>query len=158
MTADAGSLAAAARLTIGVVLAVSGIAKLAARRGNDDQLTRFGVPRPLVPAASIAVPVLELVIAGSLFGVRSRWPVWLAVGAFALFTGVVLAELQRGERAPCRCFGSLGNRPMSTRALVRNAWFLSLAVLATGTSSGLSGVGWIAAPLIALSVVLILTT
>jgi hypothetical protein len=47
---------------------------------------------------------------------------------------------------------------MSTRALVRNAWFLSLAVLATGTSSGLSGVGWIAAPLIAVSVVLILTT
>jgi hypothetical protein len=35
---------------------------------------------------------------------------------------------------------------------------LALAVVATGASSGLSGVGWFAAPLVVVSAVLILTT
>jgi hypothetical protein len=158
VNADAGSLAAAARLTVGVVLACSGVAKLVSREGNAGQLTRLGVPRALAPGASMGLPLIELTIAALVLAVPSRWPVWLAVGAFALFTGVVVAELQRGEHAPCRCFGSLSNRPMSTRALVRNAWLLALAVVATGASSGLSGVGWFAAPLVVVSAVLILTT
>jgi hypothetical protein len=158
VTSDAGSLAAGARLTIGLVLACSGLAKLVARRGDEGQLAQFGVPAALAPVASIAVPVLELAVAALVLAVPAGWPVWLAIGAFALFTGVVLAELQRGERAPCRCFGSLGDRPLSTRALVRNAWLLALAVVATGAADGLTGVGWSAAPLVVVSALLILTT
>ena len=158
MTADAGSLAAAARLTVGVVLACSGVAKLVSRRGSEGQLAGYGVPSALAPAASLALPTVELTVAALVLVVPARWPVWLAVGAFGLFTGVVVAELQRGETAPCRCFGSLSNRPMSTRALVRNTWLLALAVVATGSSSGIAHVGWLVAPLAVASAVLILTT
>ncbi len=158
MTADAGSLAVAARLTVGIVLVCSGVAKLVSRQGSETQLARLGVPAVLAPAASVGVPVLELAIAALVLAVPSRWPTWLAVAAFALFTGFVAAELQRGEREPCRCFGSLSNRPMSTRALIRNAWLLAIAVVATGASSSFSGVGWLVAPLVVVSAVLILTT
>jgi uncharacterized membrane protein YphA (DoxX/SURF4 family) len=154
----AGSLAAAARLTTGAVLACSGIAKLVSWRGSERQLAGFGVPASMAPAAAAAVPVAELVVSALVLGVPARWPVWLAIAAFALFTGVVVAELQRGTTEPCRCFGSLSTRPMSTRALVRNAWLLALAVLATGTTNGLAHLGWLVAPLVVLSAVLIATT
>jgi methylamine utilization protein MauE len=154
---DAGSLAEAARLTVGIVLVVSGVGKLVARRGSQVELGGFGVPATLVPAAALAIPVAELVVALLVLVVPARWPVWLAVAAFALFTGVVVAELQRGVTAPCRCFGSLSTRPMSTRALLRNTWFLALAVVATA-ASGLGDVGWLALPLLAVSAALILTT
>ena len=158
MTADAGSLAAAARLTVGVVLVSSGVAKLVSRQGSESQLARFGVPGALSSVASVGVPLLELAVAVLVLAVPGRWPTWLAVGAFALFTGFVAAELQRGEREPCRCFGSLSNRPMSTRALARNAWLLALAVIATGASSSFNDAGWLVAPLVAVSAVVILTT
>jgi hypothetical protein len=154
---DAGSLAEAARLTVGIVLVVSGAGKLVARRDSQVELGGFGVPTTLLPVAAVAIPVAELAVAVLVLAVPARWPVWLAVAAFALFTGVVVAELQRGVTAPCRCFGSLSTRPMSTRALVRNTWFLALAVVATA-ASGLGDVGWLALPLLAISAALILTT
>lgn len=152
-----GSLAAAARITVGALLVCSGIAKLVSRRGSEAQLARMGVPAALGPAASIAVPVFEVVVGVLLLAVPGRWPVWLAVAAFGVFTGVVAAELQRGERAPCRCFGALSNRPTSTLTLVRNAWLLALAVVATG-ASGVSGAGWLTALLAAISALLVVTT
>jgi methylamine utilization protein MauE len=154
---SAGALADAARLTVGAVLVASGVAKVVTRRGSELELGGLGVPATMAPGAALAIPLLELALAALVLAVPARWPVWLAVAAFALFTGVVVAELQRGVTAPCRCFGSLSNRPMSTRALMRNAWFLALAVVATG-ASGLGGVGWLAAPLLAVSAALILTS
>ena len=49
---------------------------------------------------------------------------------------VLARRLVRDDRRPCNCFGAASlRRAVSTLSLVRNGWFLVLAVLATGATS-----------------------
>src|ERR687897_911875 len=63
-----------------------------------------------------------------------------AIAVLALFTGVVVANLASGRPKPCPCFGAVAvERPVSPLTLVRNAWLLGLAIIATADPTGDSG-------------------
>lgn len=129
----------AARVAIGCVLVASGVLKLG--RTDPADVAALGVPAPAATVAAAALPVVEVVLAGCVLLVGGPWPAALAAVLFALFTAVVLRAAVRGAAVPCRCFGSLSSRPVSWLTVVRNVFFLVLAVVALvggGTGAPLS--------------------
>lgn len=124
------ALALAARWVLAVVLFTAGLRKLAQPQ-LADQLRRLRVPAPALAAGLL--PASELVLA--LFLVvadDASWPALATVAMLGLFTGVVVANLSRGNAVPCPCFGA-GEQPISAATVARNGWLIGLAVLATGS-------------------------
>src|SRR5258705_5535955 len=61
------------RIALSGVFGVAGVTKLIDPRGTRDAVKNFGAPEPLVPAVSLALPIVELAIAaGLLFTDTSR--------------------------------------------------------------------------------------
>jgi len=133
------------------VLLVSGGAKLLAARRRSIGPARGGIP-------VVVLAVVELASAASVLALDAAWPVWLALAMLAVFTGVVLAYLLRGVVAPCNCFGSLDTKPVSSWTLVRNTWFVALAVVATGAPHSVGPLSPTAVALFVVSLVLIVAT
>jgi Methylamine utilisation protein MauE len=130
-------VAVAARVVVALILVVSGCGKLLALPGSiaaaGDQFR--GPPRVRV-AVAVALPVAELVLALLLLFVDAAWPSYLALGAFVVFTVVVVRRLVEGDRRPCNCFGAAARpRGLSVGSLARNAWFVALAIVATGAAT-----------------------
>jgi hypothetical protein len=135
------ALVFAARVTVAIVLVYAAIAKLHEATRLPSQMRAFGVPAPLSIATAVTLPVVEFVIAVALVAFPySSVPAFAAIALLALFTGVVVANLASGQPKPCPCFGAVAvERPVSPLALVRNAWLLALAIIATGDPTGDSG-------------------
>ncbi|HEX2038973.1 MAG TPA: MauE/DoxX family redox-associated membrane protein [Acidimicrobiales bacterium] len=99
-----------ARLAVGVVLLVAGVAKLADR-------------------SHPAMAVTEVVLGALLVtGVGGRWTAGAAAVLLAAFTVVVARRVRAGDREPCGCFGRLSRRPVTGRTVARNVALLALAV------------------------------
>ena len=82
------------------------------------------------------MPVYELVLAILLLVVDASWPSWLALLTFAAFTVVLVRRIVRNDRRPCNCFGAASSkRDLGIGSLLRNTWFLALALIATGTAT-----------------------
>lgn len=117
----------AVRLVLAGTFLLAGAAKLASQRSLDG-LRDFGIPRvaqPLIPW----LPRVEIVIAlAFLFAVTSWYAAWAALVLLAIFMLGIAANLVRGRRPPCNCFGQLRPRPISGLTLVRNG------VLAAGAA------------------------
>lgn len=129
-----------ARLALAGTFAVSGVAKLRDRAGAHQAVRDFGVPGPLVGlTASLLAPV-ELASAALLL--TAGWGVLLGalVAAVMLvaFTVGIVANLTRGKRVDCHCFGQLTSKPLSWRSVARNVLLLAVAVvvLAGGSAQG----------------------
>jgi hypothetical protein len=135
------ALVFASRVTMAVVLAYAAVAKLYEARRLPGQMRAFGVPAPLSIATAAILPIVELVIAVALVAFPySPLPAFAAIALLALFTGVVVANLASNEPKPCPCFGAVAmERPVSPLTLVRNAWLLGLAIIATSDPTGDSG-------------------
>jgi hypothetical protein len=134
------ALAAAARVVLAVTLVIAAIGKLRARHEVPAQLRGFGIPRQAVGAVAVALPVVELGVAGALIGWwGSAVPAWAAVVLLALFTAGLIRAVARG--APCPCFGAPSSGPASAASIVRNAVLLALGVIATATPHGAKGPG-----------------
>jgi hypothetical protein len=121
-------VALAARWILAALLATAGIAKATSRAKSELMLP--GIPRAWQPVLVVAIPVVEVVTAVTL--VASPYdaaPAWFAAFLLLAFTAVLL----RNQGAPCNCFGSLSRAPITGRTIVRNAIFIALAILATGT-------------------------
>ena len=119
-------LAVAARVALALVLAASGTGKAFAR----------AVPGRTSGAGDTVVAVGELALAALLLVVDAAWPAYTAGAVFALYTGVLVTRVLRHDRRPCNCFGALSrDRELSVATLLRNAWFLALAIVATGTAT-----------------------
>ena len=53
-----------------------------------------------------------------------------------MFTVVLVRRIVRNDRRPCNCFGAASaKRDLSIGSLLRNTWFLVLALIATGTAT-----------------------
>jgi hypothetical protein len=129
------ALAAAARIVLAVTLIIAAIGKLRARHELPAQLRAFGIPKRAVRPIAIALPLVELAVAGALIGWwESAVPAWAAVALLAVFTAGLVRAVARG--APCPCFGAASSGPASAASIVRNAVLLALAVIATGTPKG----------------------
>jgi peroxiredoxin len=139
-----------ARLLLAAVFVVAGVAKLADREGSRKAVAEFGVPATLAAPLGILLPLVELAVAVALIPTATAF--WGAVGALALlllFVAGISANLARGRRPDCHCFGQLHSAPAGWSTLARNG--VLAAVAAFLVWRGLEGdvgpsvVGWIGA-------------
>ena len=163
MTAD--DVALAARVVVAIVLVVSGLGKLfAVRQSLHRYGEQFGRYAWITVVVAVALPVYELVLAGLLLFVDAAWPSWLALLTFAAFTVVLVRRIVVNDRRPCNCFGAASTkRDLSIGSLLRNTWFLALALVATGTTtmaepSAVLGTVLLGAGFLAVSAVLVVRT
>jgi peroxiredoxin/uncharacterized membrane protein YphA (DoxX/SURF4 family) len=135
-----------ARLSLALVLLVAGLAKLADRSGTRRAIADFGVPGWLATPLAILLPLAELGVGAALLPAVTAW--WAALGAlalFLLFIGAIGANLARGRRPDCRCFGQVHSSPVGWTTIARNAALGGVAgfVLWQGPEgAGPSAVAW----------------
>jgi peroxiredoxin/uncharacterized membrane protein YphA (DoxX/SURF4 family) len=138
------------RLLLASVFVVAGVAKLADRGGSRQAVADFGVPSPLVAPLGVLLPLAELTVAAALLPASTAW--WGALGALVLLLLFVVgigANLARGRRPDCHCFGQLRSEPAGWKTLARNLILASAAgfVVWRGYGgAGPSAVGWLAEP------------
>jgi hypothetical protein len=133
----ANDVALAARVVVALILVASGVGKLLgigqAVRGYRSQFGRYAW---VAVAVALALPVYELVLAALLLVVDAAWPSYLALATFGAFTVVLVRRIVKNDRRPCNCFGSASRRRnLSIGSLMRNTWFLVLAIVATGAAT-----------------------
>jgi len=133
----ANDVALAARVVVAVVLIASGTAKLlGVRSAARGYRARFGGYAWIALAVALALPVYELVLAVLLLVVDAAWPSYVALLTFVVFTAVLVRRIVRNDRRPCNCFGAASStRDLSIGSLLRNTWFLVLAIVATGAAT-----------------------
>jgi peroxiredoxin/uncharacterized membrane protein YphA (DoxX/SURF4 family) len=137
----------ACRLVLAAVLLVAAFAKLADRDGSRRSLEGFGVPAPLAPAAAVALPLLELIVAIALVPVATAWVGALAGAALLLaFSAVLAVTIARGADTDCRCFGRLSSKRVGPAMLARNLLLLAIAAfvaIAGAGDAGPSATAWL---------------
>jgi uncharacterized membrane protein YphA (DoxX/SURF4 family) len=99
-----------ARLIVGAVDVVAGIAKFPDPAGNVRQVRAFQIlPEAVVPTVGHALPTAEIVIGGALlFGLLTRGFAVLSGLFFIAFIIGIAAAWARGLEINCGCFGSHG--------------------------------------------------
>lgn len=137
------------RLILAAVFAVSGLAKLADRRGSQQTARDFGVPDHLVASIAVCLPVLELAIAVLLL--PDVTASWAAIGGFVLLAGFSLAiafAIAHGRRPDCHCFGQLHSAPAGWAVLLRDVSLAAVAAFVAFAGWGAPGpdaIGWLPA-------------
>ena len=127
----------AARLTLAVVFATAGLAKLVDRSGSRRALADFGVPRPLTAPGAVVLPVAELAVAAGLLArFSARVGATVALVLLAAFSVAIAAQLATGRAPDCHCFGRLRSTRLGPVALLRNAVLAVLAFLVAGWEPG----------------------
>ena len=118
-------------LTLSVVLAVSGAAKLRDRRATQDAFVALRVPA-FVPAgpSAIALPWVEIALAVLLLAAPAGL-LWMPAAAVLLlmlaYTALIARALRFDEPVTCSCFGSLGRHDVGPLTLGRNVLLTLLA-------------------------------
>src|ERR687898_1367806 len=138
-----------ARLLLAAVFVVAGGAKLADREGSRRAVADFGVPASLAAPLGVLLPLAELAVAAALIPTSTAW--WGAVGALVLlllFVVGISANLARGRKPECHCFGQLHSGPAGWKTLARNGVLAAIAgfVLWAGyEGAGPSALSWVGA-------------
>lgn len=118
-----------ARLALAAVFAVAAVTKLFDRQGTRSMVSDFGVPASRVGLVSTALPAAELGTVVLLLVPATDWWGGLAsLAMLAAFTTAIAANLGQGRTPECRCFGTLGAKPIDRTVLARNALFAVPAV------------------------------
>jgi peroxiredoxin/uncharacterized membrane protein YphA (DoxX/SURF4 family) len=134
----------ALRLVLAGVFLVAGWAKLSDRRATREAIRAFGVPEEIARPGTFLLPLGELAVAVGLM--ISGAAVAAAVGALvllALFIVGISANLARGRRPECNCFGQVHSEPIGPTTLVRNVVLAAGAVLVVAQGSGNFVSSWI---------------
>jgi hypothetical protein len=112
-----------------VVFALAGITKLRDLNRASEGLMGFGVPERWAQPLAIALACAE--IASAVLLAISPTQLLGAFGALALlaaFTLALMAQLLRGKRPTCACFGALSQAAISWKSVARNGLLMALAV------------------------------
>ena len=114
-------------IALGLVMCVAGASKIRLGKAWLAQGRELGAPAALLPA----VPWFEIAI-GALLIAQVATPVVAVVALITLqlFTLLLVANLGRGRRPPCACFGAWSAKPLGWGHVARNIVFMALAVLA----------------------------
>jgi peroxiredoxin/uncharacterized membrane protein YphA (DoxX/SURF4 family) len=137
----------AARLVLGAVFLVSGLAKLIDRPGSRQAMIGFGVPERLATPSGILLPLAELATAILLIPLATAW--WGGIAALVLlllFVAGISVNLARGRTPDCHCFGQLHSEPIGWPTLARNgilAVIAAFVIVAGSSDAGASAVGWL---------------
>lgn len=135
-------------MLLATLFVVAGMSKLADRTGSTRAISDFGIPTTLAPALGLFLPLVELAVAATLLPASTAW--WGAIGALVLlllFVTGIAANLARGRKPDCHCFGQLHSAPAGWKTLLRNGALAALAgfvVWQGHTGAGPSAVAWIA--------------
>jgi thiol-disulfide isomerase/thioredoxin/uncharacterized membrane protein YphA (DoxX/SURF4 family) len=116
------------RLVLAAVFAVAGVTKLIDREGSRQAIADFGLPASLATPLGVLLPVAELAVATALLPASTA--LWGAVGALGLlllFVAGIGANLARGRKPDCHCFGQLHSAPAGWKTLARNGMLAALA-------------------------------
>ncbi len=123
-----GLVLLAGRLLLAAVFAVAGLTKLADLPGSRRAVRDFGVSGRLAGPFGVLLPLVELGVAVALIPKASAWYGALAaLVLLALFVVGIAANLARGRRPACHCFGQLHSRPAGWPTLARNAVLAAIA-------------------------------
>src|ERR671919_410967 len=136
-----------ARLVLGAVFTIAGVAKLADLKGSRQAIVDFGVPSALAAPLGLLLPLAELAVAATLLPASTAW--WGAVGALALlllFVVGISVNLARGRKPECHCFGQLHSAPAGPKTLARNGALAAVAAFVVWQGSdgvGPGPLGWV---------------
>lgn len=128
-----------ARLLLGLIFALSSLAKVSHPRRFIHGVRRFRVLPPRLSAlAAITLILTEAALALSLLsGIGARIGIHVAVALFLLFTAVMVQNARRVHPLPCYCFGSDDADIHPRRTLSRLALLLTVAlVVVIGSTFG----------------------
>jgi peroxiredoxin len=139
-----------ARLVLGAVFTLAGVAKLSDLKGSRRAIIDFGVPSAIAAPLGLLLPLAELTVAATLLPASTAW--WGALGALALLSVFVVGisiNLARGRKPECHCFGQLHSAPAGWKTLARNGVLAAIAgfVLWAGYEGGAgpSALSWLGA-------------
>jgi len=139
-----------ARLVLGAVFTLAGVAKLSDLKGSRQAIIDFGVPSAIAAPLGLVLPLAELSVAATLLAASTAW--WGALGALALLSVFVVGityNLARGRKPECHCFGQLHSAPAGWKTLARNGVLAAIAgfVLWAGYEGGAgpSALSWVGA-------------
>ncbi len=145
-----GTALLVARLLIAFVFVAAGVAKLADLQGSRQAVVNFGLPSALAAPLGLLLPLAELAVAAALLPAATA--LWGALGALALlllFVAGIGANLARGNKPDCHCFGQLHSAPAGWKTLARNGVLAAVAafVLWEGFDGGVgpSALSWLGA-------------
>ena len=117
-----------ARLGLGVVFALAGVAKLRDRSGTRRALADFDVPHRIAGSLVLVLPLSEVATGVALvFASTARWGAAAALTLLALFALVLTRALLGGQTPECHCFGQIHSEPASWMTVARNGVLASLA-------------------------------
>ena len=120
----------ACRVGLAVVFAIAGISKLRDLSGTRRAVAGFGVPESAAPTAAVLLPLAELAVAIALVvPVTAVAAATAAVALLAFFSAGIAANLARGRRPDCHCFGQVQPGPIGARTLARNGILAALALV-----------------------------
>jgi peroxiredoxin len=139
-----------ARLVLGAVFTLAGVAKLSDLKGSRQAIIDFGVPSAIAAPLGLVLPLAELTVAATLLAASTAW--LGALGALALlsvFVVGIMYNLARGRKPECHCFGQLHSAPAGWKTLARNGALAAIAgfVLWAGYEGGAgpSALSWVGA-------------
>jgi hypothetical protein len=132
------------QLFLAAVFAVAGCAKLVDRAEFREAITAFRVPRSLVAAATIAVPLIELAVAAALLAApTARAGALAAVALLAIFSGAIVRALRFGSAPDCNCFGGITQTEVGRGTLIRNAALAAVAVFVIASGQSVGALHWL---------------
>lgn len=122
------------------------------------------LPRKLAPVLAWPVVLIELILGIVLLaGYVPRLGLVVAAALFALFSLVVAAEVKRGNKVGCGCFGG-GTGAISWHLVMKDLLLAVAALAASASAPLLSGrfsfgsIGWVASAVTAASLVIAYAT
>lgn len=125
------ALAIACRLALAFIFGFAAATKIMDRNQFQSTVRAFGVPHRLVPALGWTVPVCELLTALLLLFPRTaKWGAGGAAVLLGTFTLAIVANLVRGNRPACSCFGRRSRQPLRWQLAGRNVFLLAIALVA----------------------------
>jgi peroxiredoxin len=123
------------------------MAKLADREGARQAIVEFGLPVSLAGTLGLTLPVAELAAAAALIPTASATEGSIvALALLLLFSVGISANLARGRKPDCHCFGQIRSGPVGWSTLGRNAVLVggASAVAWAGPGSGHDFLDWFA--------------
>ena len=137
-------LAVPARWYLGILFIGACLHKIADPHSFAVDIATYDIlPLILVNLAAVTLPWIELA-AGTmlLVGWRARTASLLITGMMAVFLAALAVALARGLDMSCGCFASQGAEedPISHLTILRDLWWLGLALFVLFFDQGLAGI------------------
>lgn len=118
------------RLSLSGVLLLSAGLKVGRRTDVAASAKALGVPGKVAGPVAVTLPIIEFALAAGLVLETIAW--WTSIAAAALlaaFGVVVAANVVRGRRVPCNCFGSVSTHAISWWTVSRNLGLTAAAAV-----------------------------